>query len=165
MKCWGYNSVGELGYGDTATRGDKEGTMGAALGWVDFGNEDPQCASGADCAPAVVLDMSLGDAFGCAVVGAQGRSGDPLERRLKCWGDNRNGQLGYGDLRRRGAKANTMGANLPFVDLDTPNVRYVAAGKCHACAIVESWQVKCWGLNQDGRLSEGAHQPVALAVH
>ena len=37
LKCWGYNIYGQLGYGDTAHRGDGPGEMGDALPAVDLG--------------------------------------------------------------------------------------------------------------------------------
>ena len=37
VKCWGDNSFGQLGLGDTVTRGDGTGAMGDALPVVDLG--------------------------------------------------------------------------------------------------------------------------------
>ena len=38
IKCWGSNSSGELGQGDTVNRGDTPGSMGAALREIDVGS-------------------------------------------------------------------------------------------------------------------------------
>ena len=40
VKCWGDNSFGQLGNGDTVTRGDGTGAMGDALPVVDLGAGD-----------------------------------------------------------------------------------------------------------------------------
>merc|ERR1719244_183394 len=37
LKCWGYNNYGQLGYGDTTTRGHTADSMGNALPFVSFG--------------------------------------------------------------------------------------------------------------------------------
>eukprot|EP00961_Rhodomonas_salina_P007732 104874-Rhodomonas_salina.1 len=37
LKCWGFNSDGQLGLGDTEHRGDEAGEMGNALPFVDLG--------------------------------------------------------------------------------------------------------------------------------
>ena len=37
MKCWGYNLYGQLGQGDTETRGDVAGELGDALPPIDLG--------------------------------------------------------------------------------------------------------------------------------
>lgn len=37
IKCWGWNAGGQLGLGDTASRGDGAGEMGDSLRSVRFG--------------------------------------------------------------------------------------------------------------------------------
>eukprot|EP00961_Rhodomonas_salina_P016503 222204-Rhodomonas_salina.1 len=46
LKCWGLNSDGRLGLGDTGVRGDSPGTMGDALGSVDI---EPTCQANSTC--------------------------------------------------------------------------------------------------------------------
>ncbi len=38
IKCFGWNNAGQLGYGDTSTRGKSSGSMGDALEVVDIGS-------------------------------------------------------------------------------------------------------------------------------
>eukprot|EP01084_Bolivina_argentea_P026496 49288_1 len=79
IKCWGLNQYGQLGYEDTNTRGD--GEMGNALLEVDLGTGFS------------VTDIALGAYFTCAL---------STLNKIKCWGRNYEGQLGYGDINNRG---------------------------------------------------------------
>jgi len=81
LKCWGFNSYGQLGYGDAKNRGLEQDEMGDDLKEVDLG-------------PAASLQMiTAGFAHTCVVVDYQ---------YVKCWGLNDYGQLGLGDTRSRG---------------------------------------------------------------
>jgi alpha-tubulin suppressor-like RCC1 family protein len=65
---------------------------------------------------------------------------------LSCWGENRQGQLGLGD----------MGDHLkPTRVGDEDNWLEVAAGEEHTCAIAEPGRVYCWGNDQSGQLGLG----------
>ncbi len=63
------------------------------------------------CLSQAVLQVAAGSRHSCALLGPS--------RRVKCWGRNRRGQLGYGDDTQRGGAAGSMGANLPYVNLGT----------------------------------------------
>lgn len=96
IKCWGDNSQGKLGIGDTKNRGDDPGEMGDALPIVDVG------------APVSALAHGSEEGHQCAVL---------TDGSAKCWGNNSYGQLGLGDYSSRGGHPSHMGANLPRVKL------------------------------------------------
>jgi alpha-tubulin suppressor-like RCC1 family protein len=94
VKCWGSNSVGQLGLGDAFDRGDGPGEMGASLPFVDLGPG------------AVVASLGVDSTHSCALF---------TNGSVKCWGFNDSGQLGLGDALDRGDGPGEMGANLATV--------------------------------------------------
>jgi len=66
---------------------------------------------------------------------------------VKCWGDNRNGQLGDGTkvLRLVPTPVASLGSG----------VSAIAAGDSHTCALKATGAVMCWGNNSQGRLGDG----------
>ena len=124
VKCWGVNWGGQLGLGDTDTRGDEPGEMGDALLTVDVGLHS-------------VISVSTGAAQTCAILEAG---------QLKCWGNNADAQLGLGDNTTRGITPGQMGDNLPVIDFGTGRtVMEVASLFSSTCALLDNGQVKCWG--------------------
>ncbi|HEY3497678.1 MAG TPA: hypothetical protein VGK73_23430 [Polyangiaceae bacterium] len=139
VKCWGGNSTGQLGLGDSAFRGATPDSMGENLPVVDLGT--------AGATGLYVTQLASGVAHNCAIFSG---------RDLKCWGGNGTGQLGLGDTRFRGDEPGEMHDALPFVDLGTRGrPEFVAAGYAHTCAILDSGAVKCFGNNDYGQLGQG----------
>ncbi|MGF1465601.1 MAG: RCC1 domain-containing protein [Sandaracinaceae bacterium] len=168
LYCWGANSKGQLGVGDTADRSEPTLVPVRSVVDVDVGREFV-CALDVDrrlfcwganfegqlaqADPAASPDIpepvqvgaerdwvtfSSGNGHGCGI-----RNRD----QLLCWGRNTQDQLGQGD----GAAAQTR----------TPTpvagayVR-VAAAQNHTCAIDVAGDLHCWGRNGDGQLGVGS---------
>ena len=136
VKCWGGNTSGPLGLGDTAHRGDGPGEMGANLPFVDLGTG------------RTATHIVAGYEHTCAILDNGG---------VKCWGRSNFGQLGLGNTASRGDGANEMGDNLPFVDLGTSGLTatQLVAGYNHTCALLSNGSVKCWGMGSSGQLGLG----------
>jgi alpha-tubulin suppressor-like RCC1 family protein len=96
FKCWGRNSSGVFGLGDSANRGDDPAEMGNNLPSADVGPGRS------------IVEWSAGSSHVCARLDNGG---------IKCWGWNDTGQLGLGDLLDRGDQPGEMGTLLPFLTL------------------------------------------------
>ncbi|MCB9655725.1 MAG: hypothetical protein H6729_16495 [Deltaproteobacteria bacterium] len=81
--------------------------------------------------------LALGRGFSCAIVNA----------RVLCWGQGDRGQLGDGR-----AHPNPSQAAVSVAFPRDVKVRALVAGEAHACALVESGAVWCWGDNTHGQL-------------
>jgi cysteine-rich repeat protein len=139
IKCWGGNSHGELGLGDTASRGDGANEMGDNLPAISLG-------TGRTAVTMAVGKSQAHNGFACALLD---------DSTLKCWGDNAYGQLGLGNTTTRGDGANEMGDNLPTVSLGTGRTALsISAGERHTCALLDNNTVKCWGYNSTGQLGQ-----------
>ena len=138
VKCWGWNGEGELGLGDTNTRGDDPNEMGDNLPYVDLGTG------------RTAIAISAGGNHTCAVLD---------NNKVKCWGYNQDGELGLGDLNWRGDQPGEMGDNLPYLNLGTGRtVKTVSASGHQTCALLDNNQIKCWGHNGFGGLGQGDTQ-------
>ncbi|MFN3200908.1 MAG: DapH/DapD/GlmU-related protein [Bradymonadia bacterium] len=135
VKCWGWNSTGQLGQGNTTQRGDNGGEMGDSLATVDLGTG------------RTATMVAVGYQFSCALLDNGG---------VKCWGHNGYGQLGQGNTATRGDSANEMGDNLAYSDLGTGRTAtQIVAGNHHVCALLDNGTVKCWGRNELGQAGQG----------
>jgi alpha-tubulin suppressor-like RCC1 family protein len=135
VKCWGSNSVGQLGQGDTASRGDNANEMGDNLPAIPLG------------AGRTAVAIAAGRDHSCALLD---------NGTVKCWGNNASGQLGQGDTTNRGDNANEMGDNLLAIDLGTGRTAVdIRTGWYHTCALLDNSTVKCWGDNGNGQLGQG----------
>jgi hypothetical protein len=170
--CWGSNDKGQLGLGDKGIRTSptlvpslsalsvSSGTFhtcavrtdnavacwGAcsrgAVGVPSSGScEDvlsPHLVEGA--APA--KRVSAGLDFSCAVM---------MDNSVKCWGDNAKGQLGIG--------MGQLNTHVPTVVQNVGQAEFVSAGQQHACASSRVTQIRCWGQNTYGQLTDGTVDP------
>jgi alpha-tubulin suppressor-like RCC1 family protein len=135
LKCWGLNSDGQLGQGDTNSRGDVSGEMGDNLPPIDLGTG------------RTALSVSSGTTHTCALL-------DTFA--VRCWGGSAAGTLGLGDTVTRGDGPGEMGDDLPPVDLGTGRrASAVAVGEGHSCALLDDGTLKCWGSGSNGRLGYG----------
>ena len=128
LKCWGNNADGQLGHGNQNHRGDNSNEMGPNLPWINLG------------ANRSAKTVSVGAYHTCAILD---------DDSLKCWGDNRYGQLGVGisDYRATTPTAVDLGAN--------KSAKMIATGGNHTCALLNDNSVKCWGGNSNGQLGYG----------
>lgn len=128
VECWGRNDQGQLGDGTTVAR-------------VTPGDVQELAAD------SIAIDA--GYTHTCAL-GATGQ--------LRCWGDNRSGQLGDGTQISR-LKPVTV------ADLDD-GVRMASLGDHFTCAVTTPGAAKCWGFNSTGQLGDGTQisrlTPVAV---
>jgi cysteine-rich repeat protein len=95
-----------------------------------------------DCSLTEVLQLALGGVHSCALI-EQGR--------VRCWGHNGTGQLGYGVIDDVGNDEPPSSAG----DLPLPAAIDLEAGGAHTCAMLENGDVRCWGLNSSGQLGLG----------
>jgi alpha-tubulin suppressor-like RCC1 family protein len=177
VKCWGDNRNGQLGDGtrvdsliavDVAglsngaaavTVGDAHAcALTAAGGIVCWGmNFDGQLGDGTttdNFTPVRVSGLSGGMAavkagkwHTCALTAAGG---------VMCWGLNHRGLCGDGTTMDRRTPVDVVGLS--------GGVAALAAGRQHACALMENGGIKCWGDNRNGQLGDGTttdrHVPV-----
>ena len=146
VKCWGTNTNGQLGLGDTNHRGDQTGEMGDALPAVDLGTGVTATA------------IAAGFNFACAIVGG----GSVPSGSVKCWGANGDGQLGQGDANARGDGANEMGDSLPAVNIGAGRTaKMIVAGNTYVCVIRDNDSVVCWGANASHQLGRDGNSVTA----
>lgn len=169
--CVGNNASGQLGLGDTVTRGSfgpptlsyrkvsggtgttcgYESPAGPVYCWGD--NRDGQLGVGggpSDPLPKLLLlgpepvnSLSVGSNHACVSMGDAGS--------VKCWGNNETGQLG---------NATQTTENSPIsISSNLPAVKQVIAGNGRTCALLNNRSAKCWGSNRFGELGLGDRAP------
>lgn len=122
--CWGWNSKGQLGYGNRKDVGDNE--TPASVGPVKL--DEP------------VKDIALGRQHTCALL-ASGK--------IRCWGWNNKGQLGLAHTKDIGDNEAVVKA--PTIDIGG-EVAQIVAGDNHTCALLTDGYVRCFGENNFGQL-------------
>jgi len=138
VKCFGQGENGALGYENTKNIGSLSTHMGNNLPFVNLGT-DILVSS---------IHTSSSAYHNCIII-----EGSQL---MKCWGLNDLYGLGYDDNISRGHAVDTMGNNLPTLNLGSESkVVQVGVGQYHTCAIRIDKELLCWGYNVEGRLGLG----------
>lgn len=118
LKCWGSGLDGELGDGGTANALVPTQVVGLNTG---------------------VLQVSLGQDFSCALVSAYSTT--------QCWGSSRGfGSLGNGSYTSQSSvPVPVFGLQIPPAGAGPFLPEQITAGQSHACLVLISGKVKCWG--------------------
>jgi alpha-tubulin suppressor-like RCC1 family protein len=135
VKCWGLNTFGELGYGNTATIGDDEPP--SSVGPISV-----------TTSPNVTpIGVVAGDYHACALLS---------DGSVRCWGSTLDGELGYGNKTRIGDDELPSSVG-PVSITVAPGVSALTlvAGFDHNCVLLTDSTLKCWGANVFGELGYG----------
>lgn len=139
LKCWGDNSVGQLGLGDTTPR--KTPTTVNLNGEVKMIRMSYQSRNSNDA------DSSTRGVHTCAVVFHNDRY------EVKCWGDNSFGKLGIIGYVDRNIPSDVDGLGN---EINMPIDMALTGKHAHAtCIILGNGKVMCWGYNGVGQLGDG----------
>lgn len=136
VRCWGEGGDGQLGYGDTASRGGWPATTPDRIGDVPLGG--------------IATQVAAGFAHSCALLDTGA---------VRCWGSSEYGQLGYGSTLPIGADPNATPANAGNVPLGGRAIQ-IAAGTHHTCAVLDTKGLRCWGHGLFGRLGYGSESDI-----
>ncbi len=179
VKCWGDNSFGQFGDGDSSvylsSRASANGesgvvslTAGKSFGCLINSSNALKCFGANDIGQlgdltteqrtiptqvngltSGVTQVAAGANHVCAVV-----SGG-----VNCWGGNSYGELGDGTA---------VAKNTPTAVSGLSSVVQVAAGYNHSCALKSDYTISCWGANFSGQLGDATTTsrttPVAAGV-
>ena len=134
--CWGDNNNGQLGIG-SSSRFELRPTA-----------------------------LSLGIPFASISAGRAHSCGVSIGGRAWCWGSNERGQLGGS------VTIDTVANTVLFVSTPTAtqvgsttdakffgvfDIRAIATGGVHTCAVQPNRAVRCWGLGREGQLGNGTN--------
>jgi alpha-tubulin suppressor-like RCC1 family protein len=127
LRCWGKGTNGQLGYGNN----------------FDFGDDSDEIPNTQAVPITDAARITLGGSHTCVVT---------TSKKVRCWGGNSSGQLGYGNENNIGD--NELPATAGFVNLRA-NAKQLSLGFLHSCVLLESNSVKCWGRGSEGQLGSG----------
>ncbi|MDD5222564.1 MAG: fibronectin type III domain-containing protein [bacterium] len=173
IRCWGYNSTGQLGDGTGISSNVPVAVIGITTASEISTGFDHTCARLNDNTVKCWGDNYRGQlgngtntasntpvtVFGINTAAEISAGGDHTCIRLtdntvKCWGDNHYGQLGNGKY---------INSNTPVVVSGVSEAAEISAGWGHACARLSDSTIKCWGNNQEGELGNGGNMSYSVA--
>lgn len=168
IRCWGSNTVGELGDGTTTRRLTPVDVSGLSSGMTALaagadhscalsatgavrcwgGNAAGQLGDGSSTGRLTPVDVS-GLSSGVSAIAAGGFHTCALtgDGAVRCWGANANGQVGDGSTLVRLTQVAASGLG--------QGVAAITAGAVHSCALGSTGAALCWGDHESGQLGVG----------
>ena len=181
VRCWGWNGYGQIGNGITRHKSVPvtvinldghiedisaghshacalvEGEGVYCWGWNEHGQLGTGRATFTSTTPVKVVNLDRTTT--AVVVGLMHSCALLTDGSVRCWGENRFGQLGNGTTKDRYTPVRVV--NL------WGKAKAITAGANHTCALLTDGRVRCWGLNTYGQLGDGStqdkHTPVTVA--
>ncbi len=172
--CWGDNTNGQLGTGNTTPSGAPVEVNGT--GWAKVsGSYLHTCAVKGDgtlwcwglqadsqlgnsSAPFYSPGQITGSTWSKVVTGLNHTCGLQQDGTLWCWGGNYQGQLGNASIPAQAESKTAEPVQVAGTWLD------VAAGQSHTCAIQSDHSLWCWGDDSQGQLGDAKETPEATPV-
>jgi alpha-tubulin suppressor-like RCC1 family protein len=124
--CWGYNLLGGLGDGTTASSGVPVAVY-----------------SGGVLTGKTITQISTGDSYDTCALDSAGAA--------YCWGNNGMGQLGDGSTGGFSAVPVAVDASGALAG---KRLTAITVGSSHACALDSAGAAYCWGVNSLGELGD-----------
>jgi alpha-tubulin suppressor-like RCC1 family protein len=175
--CWGFNSKGQLGVGNTATLAAPTAVPGltqvasitggalhtcalssagtvSCWGW----NSSGQLGIGSTTdhlTPTAVIGLT--DVIALKSNGSSTTCALKSNGTVSCWGSNVYGAIGDGAV---SSNNRTLPSNVPNLS----EVISLAKGVLHTCALQDDGAMKCWGRNDAGQLGDGTTANRSLAT-
>lgn len=187
VRCWGYQEHGELGNGAPfattnanvpvqvtglesgvkmiATYDKHTCAITAAGGVMCWGLDEngqlgtgiPRTDNGVPASNVPVAVMGLSSGVTAIAVGLDSACAIVAEGKVKCWGHDESGKLGNSSTHTPG---DGSPAFQPPVDVTgLSGAVQVSVGFSHACAVLATGALKCWGSNASGELGIGTDDP------
>jgi alpha-tubulin suppressor-like RCC1 family protein len=167
VKCWGYNTYGQLGDGTTTSKYTPTDVSGLTSGVIaisvgDYHSCAVTSAGGAKCwgynasgrlgdsttvskyVPTDVTGLTSGVT---AITASSGHTCAIVSGGAKCWGSNSYGQLGDGTTTGKTSPIDVSGLS--------SGVTMMASDGTHTCALTSAGAAKCWGYNYSGSVGDG----------
>lgn len=166
LYCWGSNSSGQIGNGNTIIQplpihidvANSYQQVAVGNGYacaIRFGgqltcwgvNSSGQLGDGTTTPRNLPVVIDSGTSYIKVSTYASTTCGVTIANQLKCWGNKLYGQVGDGISSGTQTTPVLINAGNPYID--------VAMGADHACAVRMTGEVDCWGRGDLGQIGDG----------